>query len=86
MPFSLSPESERLLAERLERGSYASVDDVIRAALSALDEVGDIDVELDEEMLDSIDRSEDQIDRGEVHDVEDVRAFIQAKFFGSKSE
>ena len=82
MPFSLSPESERLLAERVELGGYSSVDEVILAALSALDEMGDIDVELDEEDLDAIDRAEDQIERGEVRDWADVRDEIRAKFLG----
>jgi hypothetical protein len=37
-------------------------------------------VELDDETLDSIDHAEDQIERGEVHDWEDVRDQVLEAF------
>jgi antitoxin ParD1/3/4 len=36
MTISLSPETQRLLDERLKAGTYASADDVLREALEAL--------------------------------------------------
>jgi len=50
----------------------------VRAALEALNELGG----LDEQTLDAIDRAEEQIERGEVHDLKDVRQRILDKFVG----
>ncbi len=80
MTITLSPETQKLLEEKLKDGAYRSVDDVLNAALQALDEVES--QELDEELLDAIDRAEDQIERGEVHNWDDVREQIRARLLG----
>jgi putative addiction module CopG family antidote len=77
MAISLSPETEKLLEEKLKSGEFQSADDMIRAALLALDE---IDLTLDEETLDALDRAEAEGERGEGYDWEDVKKHIQAKY------
>jgi Arc/MetJ-type ribon-helix-helix transcriptional regulator len=68
------------LEERLKCGQYGSADDVVLAALQALN---DLDTHtLDEQTLDAIDRAEEQIDRGEVQDWQAVRERVRGKFFG----
>lgn len=80
MAISLSPNTLQRLEDRVRSGGYPSADDLVQAALNALDE---LDAEtLDEATLDAIDRSEDQIERGEVHDWADVRERVRAKFLG----
>jgi putative addiction module CopG family antidote len=78
MTITLSPETRKLLEAKLNSGSYQSADDVVRAALEALTELEAQD--LDDDTLDAIDRAEDQIDRGEVHEWNDVREQVRAKF------
>lgn len=80
MQITLSPGTQKLLDEHLTRGGYASADDLVRAALEALEAREPIS--LDEATLDAIDRSEDQIDRGEVHALDDVRDRIRNRFLG----
>ena len=80
MNIALSPETQKLIQEKLRGGDYRSADDLVRAAMAALDE---LDAHgLDEQALDAIDRAEEQIDRGEVHDWKDVREQVRARFLG----
>lgn len=80
MNIALSPETQKLLNEKLKGGEYRCADDVVRAALKALDE---LDAHrLDDPTLDAIDRAEDQIERGAVHEWKDVREQVRAKFLG----
>ena len=80
MTVSLSPETQELLQRKLQTGGYPSADAVIFAALEALEKLsGD---PLSESALDSIDRAEDQIDRGNVHEWKDVREQVRARFLG----
>ena len=76
----LNEQTEKLLEEKVQSGDYGSADEVVRAALLALDEVKSIG--LSDEVLDAIDRAEDQIDSGQVHDWKDVRENVQNMFFG----
>ena len=76
----LNEQTEKLLEEKVQSGDYGSADEVVRAALLALDEVKSIG--LSDEVLDAIDRAEDQIDSGQVHDWKDVRKNVQNMFFG----
>jgi putative addiction module CopG family antidote len=81
MNVQLSPQTQKLLEDRLKSGAYASPDDVVRAALEALNESEVyFGPGLDESALDAIDRAEDQIERGEVHDWAAVREQVRAKF------
>ncbi|HXE55993.1 MAG TPA: hypothetical protein VN541_23405 [Tepidisphaeraceae bacterium] len=80
MTILLSDETQRLLEERLRTGGYQSADEVVHAALQAL---GQLELHtLDDQTLDAIDRAEDQIERGEVHDWNGVREQVRAKFLG----
>jgi putative addiction module CopG family antidote len=67
----LSPETQKLLDERLKSGDYGSVDEALRAALEALTWASA--APLDDATLDAIDEGEDQIERGQAHDWKDVR-------------
>jgi len=78
MGISLSQETETLLADRVKSGAYRSADEVVHAALRALDALEAS--EFDAEALDAIDSAEDQIERGEVHEWKDVREQVRARF------
>ena len=80
MTITLSAETRKLLEEKLKSGGYGSAEEVVHAALQALSELEARDV--DEETHDAIDRAEDQIDRGEVHDWETVREQVHKIFQG----
>ena len=80
MTIALSPETQKLLDARLKNGQYHSPDDVVRAALEALDELEAHG--LDEKTLDAIDRAEDQIARGDVQDWKNVRDRVRDSFLG----
>ena len=80
MTISLISETQKLLEEKLQTGEYGSADEVLHAALEALNELESHS--LDEATLDAIDRAEDQIERGQVHDWKDVRERVRAKFLG----
>ncbi len=71
MNIALSPETQKLLEDKLNSGGYHTADDVVHAALEALNELEAYG--FDEETLDAIDRAEDRIERGEVHDWKDAR-------------
>ena len=77
---TLNEHTEKLLEEKLQSGGYVSADEIVQAALAALDDAGP--AKLSDEVLDAIDRAEDQIDRGEVHDWKDVREHVRNKFLG----
>lgn len=81
MTILLSAETQKLLEEKLLKGGgYQSADEVVHAALEALNIAEEH--ALDDETLDAIDRAEDQIEHGEVHDWTDVREQLRAKFLG----
>ena len=80
MTISLTPQTQKLLDEHLKLGQYASADELVRAALQALSELNDH--KLDDATLDAIDRAEDQIERGQVHDWPQVRQHVRARFLG----
>jgi Arc/MetJ-type ribon-helix-helix transcriptional regulator len=76
MTITLGPETQRLLEDQLQKGIFASPDEALRAALQALDELG----ELDEGTLDAIDESDAQIARGQVLEWDEVLARVRAKY------
>lgn len=80
MSFSLSPETQKLIEERMRLGGYSSPDDLVRDAIDVLAQVGG--EELDEETLASIRRGEEQVQRGEYRDWEQVKAEIRSKYLG----
>ena len=80
MGLSLSPETQQLIEAQMRKGGYNSADDVVRVALELLDQT-QCDA-LDEETLESIDRAEDQIERGEYRSWDEVKAELRAKYLG----
>lgn len=68
MSLSLTPETERRIAEQLQKGRYQSADEVIVAALALLDERERRLAELRQQ----IEVGVEQIDRGQVTDGEVV--------------
>jgi putative addiction module CopG family antidote len=81
MNISLSSETQKLLEEQLKAGNYRSADEILHAALEALKDAEN--VELDDDLLDSIDEAEDQIERGEGRDWQDVREQVRARLSGT---
>ena len=79
MNVTLSPETQKLLEDRMQRGDYSNPDAAIRAALRSLDER---DVEpLDEETMAAIEEAEAQFDRGEGRAWEEVVSELRARYF-----
>jgi antitoxin ParD1/3/4 len=76
MTISLSPETQRLLDERLKAGTYASADDLLREALEAL-ELRERD-EADLQALKAkLERGAAQAERGELVDPDVVLQKIE---------
>jgi Arc/MetJ-type ribon-helix-helix transcriptional regulator len=76
MTLTLTPETQRLVEEKLKDGSFTSFDQLVQAGLSTLDQQS---MELDEETLDAIDEAEDQIERGQVVSWEEVKKRLNAR-------
>jgi Arc/MetJ-type ribon-helix-helix transcriptional regulator len=74
MTVDLSPKTQKLLEERLKEGPFESADELVYAALEALD-----CATLDEETLDALDRAEEQIERGEYHEWDAVKEQLKAR-------
>jgi Arc/MetJ-type ribon-helix-helix transcriptional regulator len=71
MALTLSQDVERQVEERVRLGEFATPDDVVRAAMSALRLVEESG--LDDQTLDAIDEAEDDIARGDVQDWAAIR-------------
>jgi putative addiction module CopG family antidote len=81
MHIVLSPETQKLLEERMRSGRFASPDEAVRAALQTLGEVeGDLLEDLDPETQAAIDRADAQADRGEDWPWEEVREELRARY------
>ncbi len=76
MTITLSAETQKRLEDKLKSGAYGSADEVVHAALAALDEIEAMG--LDEETLAAIDQAEEQIERGEEHDAKQARQMMQS--------
>jgi antitoxin ParD1/3/4 len=72
MNVSLTPELERLVAEKVESGMYGSASEVIRDALRLLQERDELRRTRLEELRREITRGLEQADRGELIDGEQV--------------
>lgn len=79
----LSPETAKLLEERMRRGGYASPDDAVRLALQTLEQVeGDSLEELDPETLAAIERADAEAERGEGMPADEAFERLRRKHFG----
>ena len=81
MQISLSPETQKLLDERLKKSGYTDPDALVRFALENLEQLdGGYIEDLDEETQASIERGIAELDRGESRSLEEVKAEFKAKF------
>ena len=78
MTIALSPETQRLLDERLRAGKYTSADDAVRAGLLLLQQERD-DAAVLEEIKAKLQRGAAQADRGELVDGEVVFAKLRER-------
>lgn len=82
MAIALNAETESLLEARINSGDYRTADDVVRAALRALEQLESGG--LDEATLKAIDEAEDDIETGQVHDWNTVRDAVLNRFLGKE--
>ena len=81
MKISLSPDTERLIEERMKESGLTSADEVVRLALQSLDPARGEDYEdLDPQTRAAIDEAEAQFERGEGRPWEEVREALRARF------
>jgi Arc/MetJ-type ribon-helix-helix transcriptional regulator len=80
MTVTLSPETQRLIDERMRLGDYASPDDLIRIALESFE--GATVEGLDAETQAAIDRAEEQADRGGGIPVDEAFDRLRSKHSG----
>ena len=71
MAIALTPELERLVQEKLTSGKYESQEDVLRAALQALDE--------QEEIVSGIQEGYDDLQAGRYKTLEEADAQFRSK-------
>ena len=78
MPITLSPETQRLIEDRMKAGGYRTADDVVRASLASLDQTlknGDFEPGELDELLAQGEASGPPLDGGEVlRELRDLRA------------
>lgn len=80
MNVSLSSELQHFINEEVKAGRYTSPQEVVEEALSRLMEVGaDPDEEIDDDTLAALQRSEDQIRRGEGMTISEVREHFRQR-------
>jgi Arc/MetJ-type ribon-helix-helix transcriptional regulator len=81
MTITLTPQTQKLVEERMKRGGFATPDDLVRIALETLDQVeGEAFEDLDDETRQAIERAEAQSARGEGRPWEDVKSELRARF------
>ena len=78
MTISLSPQTQKLLEDRMRKGGFPTPDDAIRAALQISEATTQLD--LDDETSAALEEGEAQIDRGECRPWEQVRDEIRTRF------
>jgi putative addiction module CopG family antidote len=84
MNIALSPQTQKLLDEQLNKGGYSSADDVLRVALETLNQVQGEDYEdLDEETRAAIERAEAQYARGGGIPLDQAFAKLRRKYLGN---
>lgn len=81
MQVTLSPQTQRLIEQRLREGHFTSPDELIRTALETLE--GEPYEELDAETRAAIEVAEAEADRGEGIPVDEAFAELRRKHFGA---
>jgi len=80
MNITLSPQTQKLLEERMKEGDYASPDEIIRVALETLE--GEAIEDLDRQTLAAIERAEAQAERGAGMPIDQALAELRRKHPG----
>ena len=81
MRILLSPQTEKLIEERMKDTGVSTPDDLVRIALQSLDQLhGERIEDLDPGTQAAIKRGLAQADQGEVRPWEDVREELRARF------
>lgn len=83
MTIQITPELMKLIDEEMKRGSFASIDDLLRAAIENLSAPGaDMD-DLDQETQDALARAQEQAHRGEGIPLDEAYEQLMRKHFPS---
>ena len=77
MDVKLSPEAEQFIQESISSGQYASVQEVLEAAVARL--MPRPMNQFDDELLAEFENAEQQIDRGECRTLQEVKAELLAR-------
>lgn len=80
MTITLTPQTQKLLEERMEEGDFNSPEELIRTALEGL--IGEPFHKLDSETQAAIGRAEAQADAGEGFPIDEAFGAIRKKHFG----
>ena len=84
MAFSLSPQTQKLIEERMKASGCASPDELVRVALQTLEQVqGEDYEELDADTRTAIDEGEAQHQRGEGIPLDEAFARLRKKHLES---
>jgi predicted transcriptional regulator len=78
MNVSLSPQTERLLQDRMKKAGFSSADDALCFALQSLEQLEV--AELDDDTMSAIEEGLGQANRGEGRPWEEVRAELRSKY------
>lgn len=80
MAVVLSPETEKLIEQRLAETGIASADELVRLAMEVFNGIRGQDIEdLDEETQAALEEASAQLDRGERIPIEDVRKELESE-------
>jgi hypothetical protein len=86
MAISLSPETQRLIEERMRQADIPSADELVRVALDALDRMGTVaeepDDDLDDETWEAIERADAEYERGGGIPLDEAFAQLRKKYTG----
>ena len=78
MKVALKPAARQFIDEQVKTGRFNSPEDVLDEAINRM--MDDAGVALDEQSLAAIDKSEDQIERGQFRDWKKTSAQLRAKY------
>ena len=83
MPITLSPQTQKLIEERMKATGCSTPDELVQVALQTLEQVQEEDYEeLDSETRAAIEEAEAQYQRGEGIPLDEAFARLRAKYLG----
>lgn len=74
------PELEKLIEEQVTSGRFRSAEDLVEAALHRMLQEDDPDDTLDAQTLAAVQKSREQLDRGEGRDFKDALTQLRRKY------